>query len=223
MPADMEMTLPTDEKKYVFEKPKKSAHYESNTPEHGAVLPAPPINVVINFNFDLVKPSEIKILGNGKDYGIGETNIDENQLALRREFDVTAPEGKYRVEYKACWPDGSCHTGYFEFAIDATALKVGEYFDLRGKKEVLVSMQDVTFNPRVILVDKGTKIFWKNEDSVTHYINTDSHPAHTYFQAQNSKALKQGEVFSLVFDKPGAYPYHCSAHAETMRGLIVVK
>jgi plastocyanin/methionine-rich copper-binding protein CopC len=228
-PQGPEVATPMEDQ-YAFDRPKKSAHYESNTPEHEAVLPAAPINIVIDFNFDLAKPSEIKIIKDAppsgeasKDYGIGETTIDANKLALRRAIDPAAPEGLYKVEYKACWPDGSCHVGHFQFAIDSAVLKAGEYFDLRGKKEVLITMDHITFNPRVIIIDKGTKVFWKNTDPVEHYVNTDGHPAHTYFPAQNSQALKQGEVFSLVFDKAGAYPYHCSAHAENMKGLIIVK
>ena len=59
-----------------FSTSKKSLHYESNIPEHEAILPVPPINVVINFNFDLAKPSEIKILMGDSDYGVGEIEID---------------------------------------------------------------------------------------------------------------------------------------------------
>lgn len=202
---------------------KKSAHYESNTPEHGAVIPVPPVNVVIDFNFDLAPPSEIKIILDGKDYGVRKTIIDSNKLAMRREMDSSSPDGIYRVEYKACWPDGSCHDGHFEFAINHSFFGVPEsHFDLRDRKEVLVSMQNRTFNPEFIRVRPGTKVFWKNEDSVDHYVNTDPHPAHTYFPKQNSKVLKPGEIFSLVFDKPGFYPYHCSAHAEIMTGWIMV-
>ena len=47
-----------------------------------------PINVVIDFNFDLAAPSEIKILTGGKDYSEGETVIDENKLAMRRRWSV---------------------------------------------------------------------------------------------------------------------------------------
>src|SRR3989344_7049455 len=70
-----------------FGNPKKSAHYESNTPEHGSTLAGVPINVVINFNFDLAKPSEITIekdpsTGSGQaEYGVGETIIDEDKLS----------------------------------------------------------------------------------------------------------------------------------------------
>src|SRR5687767_13578588 len=63
-----------------FNIPKKSAHYETNTPNHGATLAGVPFNIVIDFNFDLAKPSEIKILKDGRDYGVGETIIDNNKL-----------------------------------------------------------------------------------------------------------------------------------------------
>src|SRR3989344_9474606 len=56
-----------------FQNPKKSAHYESNTPAHGATLAGVPINVVIDFNFDLAKPSAIQIFHDGTEYGTGET------------------------------------------------------------------------------------------------------------------------------------------------------
>ena len=95
-------------------------------------------------------------------------------------------------------------------------LKEGEYFDLRGKKEVLISMQRNTFNPQVIVIDKGTKVFWKNEDTAFHYVAIEN-PART------SKALAKGESYSYVFDTAGSYPYHCGVHEAIMKGLIVVK
>ena len=129
-----------------FSTPKKSAHYESNTPSHGATLAAVPVNVVIDFNFDLAKPSEIKILKDGKDYGVGETVIDDNKLTMRRDMDPDSPDGVYKVEYNACWPDKTCHNGFFEFAIDKS-LRSG-YEDMIGQKEVTVKMSDISFNPK---------------------------------------------------------------------------
>lgn len=75
-PVDSEApsTQPGEGQKFVFGTPKKAAHYESNTPAHGMVLSAPPINVVIDFNFDLAPPSRMSIMSNGKEYGTGETN-----------------------------------------------------------------------------------------------------------------------------------------------------
>lgn len=176
--------------KHTFNNPKKSAHYETNTPAHGAVLAAPPINIVIDFNFDLAAPSAISVMGGGKEYAVGDVVIDRNKLAMRRSFDPTAPDGVYKVSYKACWPDQSCHDGHFEFAIDRSG--AASYQDLTGKKEVTVRMSQIAFQPKDIKISRGTKITWVNDDEVEHYVNTDSHPAHTYYVPQNSSELKKG-------------------------------
>jgi len=103
---------------FSFGIPRKSPHYESNTPAHGAILSASPANVVINFNFDLAPPSTISIVSNGKEYGTGETRIDDGKLMMSRAVDPKAPKGLYEVSYTACWPDQTCHDGNFQFAID---------------------------------------------------------------------------------------------------------
>lgn len=204
-----------------FENPKKSAHYESNTPEHEMTLAGVPINVVINFNFDLASPSDIKIEKDGKGYGVSEIVIDDNKLSMRRNMSPNSPDGIYKVIYNACWPDGSCHDGNFQFAIDRGMTSF--YNDLTGQKEVTINMSNIQFNPMNIRINKATKITWVNDDELDHYVNTDSHPAHTYYPNQNSKALKKGETYSLTFDTAGFYPYHCSAHANTMKGSILVE
>jgi plastocyanin/methionine-rich copper-binding protein CopC len=206
---------------FTFSTPKKSAHYESNTPEHGSVLAAPPINIVLDFNFDLAKPSSITISKDGAEFGVGETTIDSNKLSMRRDSNLEAPDGLYKVTYDACWPDGSCHDGYFEFAIDRSLATT--YIDMTGRQEVTINMSEVMFKPQDIKISAGTKVTWINDESVEHYINTETHPAHTYFPLQNSRALKKGETFSTTFSSPGIYPYHCSAHADVMTGNILVQ
>src|SRR3989344_2624110 len=111
---------------------KKSAHYESSTPEHESTLADVPINVVINFNFDLAGASSISITQNQKEYGVGKTTIDSNKLSMRREMDQTAPDGTYIVNYIACWPDGSCHDGSFQFSIDRS--QAASFEDMTGQK-----------------------------------------------------------------------------------------
>lgn len=209
------------DKEITFQKPQKSAHYESNTPAHGEILAGLPINVVIDFNFDLSKLSEIKIEMNGQDYSVEETVVDENKLSMRRQMDSNSPDGVYTVSYNACWPDGSCHDGNFQFAVNR---KLSENFDDQtGKPEVTLKMSEIMFKPQNIKVSKGTKVTWINNDSVEHYINTDSHPAHTYYLDQNSKALGKGGSYSITLENPGIYPYHCSAHAGSMLGSILVE
>jgi plastocyanin len=206
-----------------FGVPKKAAHYETNAPAHGGTLPAVPVNVVIDFNFDLAAPSDIRIVGAADmaSYAVGDTVIDENKLSMRRAVDPAAPDGLYRVTYDACWPDGSCHDGSFAFAIDR---RIAESFsDMRGEEVVEIRMSDVAFMPAQVLVSKGTTVRWVNDDGVDHFVNTDPHPAHTFFRAQNSRGLAVGEQYETTFDQAGAYPYHCSAHADTMTGMIVVE
>lgn len=209
--------------KIKFGIPKKSAHYESNTPSHGVILAAAPINVVLDFNFDLANNSSIIITNttDSKEYGVGETTIDSNKLTMRRLVSPTAPNGVYTVSYKACWPDKTCHDGSFQFAIDSN--QKTSFLDLRNKPEVSVRLSEIKFTPQNIRVSKGTKVVWVNDDNVEHYVNTDSHPSHTYYLEQNSKALKQGDIYSTVFNIPGVYPYHCSAHADSMKGSIIVE
>lgn len=211
----------TEAQNFTFNIPKKSAHYESNTPYHQSILVAPPINIVIDFNFDLAKPSKISIVHDEKEYGVGETIIDNNKLSMRRNFSPDAPDGVYKVSYSACWPDGSCHDGHFEFAIDRNGAST--YEDMTGKNEVVIRMSEITFKPKNLKISSGTKVVWINDENVEHYINTETHPAHTYFPMQNSRALKKGESFSTTFNAPGVYPYHCSAHADTMIGNILVE
>lgn len=205
----------------VFETPKKIAHFESSTPAHGAVLPSPPVNVVVNVNFDLSSKSSMFVTSGGKEYGTGPTTVDANKLSMRRTVDPSAPDGLYTVAMTACWPDGSCHDGTFQFAVDRQ--KASGFVDLRGQKEVSVDLAQIAFSPADIRISRGTRLTWKNTDNIEHYVNTDSHPAHTYYPAQNSLILAKDDTYTLVFDRPGAYPYHCSAHADTMVGTVLVE
>lgn len=204
-----------------FIDPKKSAHYETNTPAHGALLPGVPVDVVIDFNFDLSQGSTITISKEGKDYGIGATIIDDNRLTMRRSMDTNAPDGVYTVIYKACWPDKTCHDGLFQFAIDRS--RAQNMADLTGKTEVAIDMDGLAFSQASIRINKGTKVTWTNREENEHYINADSHPAHTQVPELNSKALKLGDSYSYTFEQPGVYLYHCSAHAGIMTGTILVE
>lgn len=204
-----------------FSIPKKTPHYESNVPFHASILAGVPINVVINFNYDVANGSSISIQKDSQEYGTGEILFDSNNLAMRRAMKNDAPNGVYLVNYKACWPDGSCHDGYFQFAIDRA--KAGDFTDFRNESEVTISLEQISFKPRDIIINKGTKVTWVNNENVPHTINSDPHAGHNYFSEQNSGTLNKGDEFSLVLGKEGIYPYHCSYHASTMKGSIIVE
>jgi plastocyanin/methionine-rich copper-binding protein CopC len=207
---------------FVFETPVKSPHYVDNVPYHASVIPAVPVNVIVNFDFDVIPSSAIVVTGqDGQVYSTGDAIIDDNKLNMRVMMAPDAPEGLYTVNYEACWPDGSCHEGMFQFAIDRSLLS--EFEDLKGQSEIVVDMQHNYFEPEDIIISVGTTITWINNDTVDHYINTDPHPGHNYFPVHNSRSIAGGESFSLKFDQPGYYPYHCSAHPATMIATIIVE
>jgi plastocyanin/methionine-rich copper-binding protein CopC len=204
-----------------FSDPKKGAHFESSTPAHSSTLAGVPAGVVIDFNFDLASNSTIKIEKDGKDYGVGDTAVDQNKLAMRRQMDQSAPDGVYTVNYNGCWPDRSCHDGHFQFAINRGLLS--SYQDQRGVKEASITISQTKFAPVNVRINVGQTLTWVNNDDVEHYINTDSHPAHTHTLGFNSRALAKGATYSFTFKEKGVYPYHCSAHAADMMGSIVVE
>lgn len=221
------MNVPQEKKpeSAAFETPTKSPHWVSNMPQHASSFATVPVHVVIDVDFDLTVPSSISIKKDGLEYGRGGTTIDRNRLAMRRKMNGDAPDGTYTVLYRACWPDKSCHDGSFQFAIDRRL--ADEFEDHRGRPDIPpdigISLENLSFVPKKIRIRKNTRVIWTNNDTVDHYINTDPHPAHTYFPEQNSRVIKPKEAYSVVFSEPGEYPYHCSAHADTMTGSILVE
>lgn len=205
----------------VFANPKKGAHFETSTPAHGSILPGVPVDLVIDFNFDLADNSTIKIEKDGKDYGLGDSKVDPGKLAIRRQMDQNAPDGLYTVTYNGCWPDKSCHDGHFQFAINRNLLS--SYSDQRNVKEATIVMSKSKFEPDRVRVGIGQTVTWVNNDTTDHYVNTDSHPAHTQVPGLNSRALAKGATYSYTFSQKGVYLYHCSAHAADMVGIIVVE
>lgn len=100
---------------FTFDFPKKSAHYVSNTPAHAEILTSSPEEAAIHFNFDLASNSMISVMKDKIEYGTGDTQVSADLRSLTRPVQADLPNGVYTVLYTACWPDGSCHDGQFEF------------------------------------------------------------------------------------------------------------
>lgn len=200
----------------------RTPHFVDSAPAHGDELAASPLGVVINTNFDIVPPSSISITVQGQDVAEGETEVGPNRLSMRRAIRTDAPDGIYLVQYHACWPDKSCHDGQFAFSVDPSRLE--GYQDLRGKPTVTIGMKNVKFDPEKIVISPGTHIVWVNNDPFGHYVNTDPHPTHNYYPAQNSFELQENENYELTLNDEGEYLYHCSAHTpQGMYARIVVR
>lgn len=79
-----------------------------------------------------------------------------------------------------------------------------------------VRVADFAFAPANIIVDVGTTITWTNYDGLGHTVTSDEG------DALDSPMFAQGETFSVTFDEPGGYYYHCTPHPN-MQGLVTVR
>jgi len=77
-----------------------------------------------------------------------------------------------------------------------------------------VAISDYSFKPATITISPGTRVVWTQKDDDPHTVTADD-------GSFDSKGLGQGDTYARVFDKPGRYPYHCSAHP-FMKGVVIV-
>lgn len=199
----------------------RAQNFVDSTPQHDETYAAAPVNITVNFNLDIVPGSKISVLdANRLEWAEGEVLIEGTNTILKRGLRAGMPDGNYMVNYTACRADGTCSDGQFKFSIDSS--KLSEYQDLRGQSTVTIKMRDVKFDASRNIISPATKVTWINEDSFGHYVNTETHPQHTYFPTQNSREIKSGETFETIFETVGQYNYHCSAHWPGMVGSIIV-
>jgi nitrite reductase (NO-forming) len=95
-----------------------------------------------------------------------------------------------------------------------------------------VSMSDMGFLPRSLVVNAGERVVWKNTSEVTHNVVAD--PSKALYKVDvklpsgvrpfGSEYLQPGQSFSRVFEVPGIYHYVCTLHEGSgMKGVIIVK
>ena len=198
-----------------------AAHFVDSVPAHGESFAASPNRIVINFDFTLGNGSAIKVTRDGQPVATPAATVSgARKLTLETTLPAGAGDGTYTVDYKACWPDGSCHDGQFGFTVDGKM--AAGYVDMTGKPAVSIGIANIAFTPATLIVSKGTKVTWTNSDPVVHFVNTDPHPTHNHAPGLNSLDLAKGATYSFTFDQPGEYPYHCSAHT-IMKARVLVK
>lgn len=80
-----------------------------------------------------------------------------------------------------------------------------------------VTIRDFSFGPATLTVKKGTTVTWTNEDSTQHDVTPDSPTG----EFKRSSLLDKGDNYSVTFNTPGTYRYHCTPHPD-MKGTITV-
>ena len=198
-----------------------AAHFVDSVPMHGESFAASPNRIVINFDFTLGNGSFIKVTRDGQAVTTPAAAISgARKLTLETALPAGAGDGTYTVDYKACWPDGSCHDGQFAFIVDGKT--ASKYKDMTGKAAVAIDIVNIAFGPQTVAVSAGTKVTWTNKDAVVHFVNSDPHPTHNHTPALNSAELAKDASYSFTFTQAGEYAYHCSAHTN-MTGRVLVK
>lgn len=80
---------------------------------------------------------------------------------------------------------------------------------------VSVNISNFAFNPPTLIVKKGTKVTWVNNDSAPHTVTSDSG------SLLNSPTLALGQSFSFTFSNLGTFNYYCAIHP-MMKGSVIV-
>jgi plastocyanin len=78
-----------------------------------------------------------------------------------------------------------------------------------------VLINNSTFTPQSLTVGRGTRVLWRNQDSMDHTVTSNN----GFFDSGN---IRSKGSFSFVFSDAGSYQYHCRIHPQ-MTGTIVVR
>ncbi len=77
-------------------------------------------------------------------------------------------------------------------------------------------MQSNAFNPSSKTVSVGTTITWKNKDSSSHTVTSNSG------SELNSGTVSGGGTYTHTFSTAGTFSYHCTFHSG-MNGTVIVQ
>jgi Icc protein len=78
-----------------------------------------------------------------------------------------------------------------------------------------VTIDNFAFNPKIVSVDRGSKLTWRNRDDVPHKIQSADN------RFTGSPLLDTKAAYSVSFPESGEFSYFCSLHP-VMQGKVVV-
>ncbi|MBP1763616.1 MAG: Copper-binding protein [Firmicutes bacterium] len=76
-----------------------------------------------------------------------------------------------------------------------------------------IIIQDASFQPDEITIQKGETIIWINKDSAGHTVRG------SFFY---SGLLREGQSFQQTFNEAGTFDYYCTLHP-SMNGRVIVQ
>lgn len=90
---------------------------------------------------------------------------------------------------------------------------------------VTVTIKDLRFNPKKVVIKEGATVRWVNEDTTAHTSTSadfDPEAKTNPPDAWDSPVLNPGQSFSRTFDTKGTFDYACSIHGY-IKGTVEVE
>lgn len=79
---------------------------------------------------------------------------------------------------------------------------------------IVVGISNFEFQPKELRISVGTKVIWKNEDSIGHTVTSDT-------GAFDSRLFGKNETFEFTFNEKGTFTYYCRPHPGMKAKIIV--
>ena len=86
----------------------------------------------------------------------------------------------------------------------------------RAAQTIDITIQNFSFQPNTITIEKGDTVRWTNMDSGVFHSAISIHPG--FF----TNPIGLGQVNVVTFDRPGTYDHVCGIHGQQMRGQVIV-
>ncbi len=143
----------------------------------------------------------------------GDGQFDSGSLADGTwELEITPPDWFELAPGEAAVQTLTISGTRLEREISLSPVTAQETFEI----EALGSME---FSPSSATVAPGTRVRWINETSLDHTVTPEGHSAW-----EEGTLTNAGDVFEVVLNNPGEYPYLCVPHqAGGMTGQVTVQ
>ncbi len=83
--------------------------------------------------------------------------------------------------------------------------------------QTTILIGSVSFNPQILVVDRGITVTWLNLDMGRHFVTSDPGDPDSFI----SPLLETDQRYQFTFTVPGKYGYHCADNA-AIKGTVIV-
>lgn len=89
-------------------------------------------------------------------------------------------------------------------------------------KEVVITVQALSYSPKTIAIETGTTVIWRNAEVFDYPVADGTHRAAATDGSFDTGDLAPGQQYALPFLMPGTFTYKCVIHPSIMDGAITV-